>query len=124
MKKILIVEDEEALGKILKEELVDHGFDAELVVEGGQAVFDAAAKFHPDLILLDLLLPKMHGLDTLKELKANAASKPIPVIILSNLEQDEDIKRSLSLGAVDYFVKSQHPMREVIEKVKYYIMSH
>lgn len=124
MKKILIVEDEEALGKILEEELNDHGFQAKLVIEGGQAVFDMVKSFHPDLVLLDLLLPKMHGLEILKALKSDVEAKMLPVIILSNLDQDEDIKNSLKLGASDYFIKSQHPIKEVIEKIKHYIIAH
>ena len=122
MKKILIIEDEEALGKILQEELGDEGFETKLVLEGGKAVFDAVKSFHPNLILLDLLLPKMSGMDILKELKSDPEDKMIPIIVLSNLDQDEDIKKSLALGAEDYFVKSQHPVKEVIEKIKHYII--
>ncbi len=124
MKKILIVEDEEALGKILEEELNEYGFEAKLITEGGQMVFDTVKAFRPDLILLDLLLPKMHGLDVLKELKSNPENKLMPVIILSNLDQDEDIKKAIMLGSQDYFVKSQHPIKEVIEKIKHYIVAH
>ena len=124
MNKILIVEDEEALGMTLKEELADNGFVTELVPEGGQAVFDAVGRFHPNLILLDVMLPKMNGLEILKHLKSDAEMSRIPVIMLTSMEQDETIKEASSLGAADYFVKSRHPLKEVIEKVKLYITSH
>ncbi len=71
----------------------------------------------PDLILLDLVLPKKSGFDVLTELKADPELKNIPVIVSSNLGQDEEIKRALQLGAMDYLVKSQHPINEVVEKV-------
>lgn len=124
MKKILVVEDEEALGKILSEELSDEGFEVKHLTEGGKAVFDEAASSRLDFILLDLNLPKMDGLATLKGLKADEATKDIPVMIFSSLEQDEKIKEALSLGAIDYFIKSDHPMKEAVEKVKHYLLSH
>jgi DNA-binding response OmpR family regulator len=123
MKKILIVEDEEAIGKIMQEELEDHDFKVMLINEGGQAVFDAVKGFAPDIILLDLQLPKMSGMDMLKHFKSENETKAIPIIIISNMDKDEDIQNSLALGAADYFVKSQHPVREVVEKVRKYVTS-
>ena len=72
----------------------------------------------PDLIILDLILPGKHGLEVLKEMKEDADLKATPVIVLSNLDTDADIKEALRLGAADYFVKAQHPIAEVVEKVK------
>ena len=115
--KILLVEDEEILADVLKEKLVQDKFDVEVAADG-VAALEVAGIFEPDLIMLDLIIPKKDGFQVLKELKADPKLKTIPVIVLSNLGQDEEIKRALSLGAVDYMVKAQHPINEVIEKVK------
>ena len=115
--KILIVEDEEILSKVLEEKFKRANFDTEIAVTG-DAAFPIAKKFSPDVILLDLILPKKTGFDVLKEIKSDADLKTVPVIVLSNLGQDEEIKKALELGASDYMVKTQHPINEVIEKVK------
>ncbi len=118
--KILIIEDEEALNLVVKEELQSKGYDVKIATDGEEAL-KLAANFYPELILLDLILPKKGGLQVLEELKANDNLKNIPVIILSNLAEDENIKKAISLGAADYFVKTQHSIYEVIEKVEKYI---
>lgn len=120
MNHILIVEDEEFLVRALKDNLVSEGSSVSVAMDG-EAVFDEIKKHKPALILLDLLLPKKNGFDVLKELKASPEWQLIPVIVLSNLGEDSEIKRALELGASDYFVKSQHPIQEVIEKVKEYL---
>ncbi len=117
--KILVVEDEEALARVLSEKLEIEHFET-LIARDGEEAIPLTKEFLPDLILLDLLLPKKLGLDVLAELKRDVDLKGIPVIIISNLGSDEDIKRALSLGAVDYFVKTQHPLKEIVEKVKQY----
>lgn len=115
--KILIIEDEEALSRVLKEKLETEGFEAMIIGDGGEAISGALA-FKPDIILLDLLLPKRNGFEILEELKDNIDLKTVPVIVLSNLGEDENIKKAIQLGAGDYFVKTQHPINEIIEKVK------
>lgn len=115
--KILIIEDEEILSKVLEEKFKRAGFDTAIATNGDEA-FPMAKKFSPDVILLDLILPKKNGFDVLKDLKSDADLKTAPIIVLSNLGQDEEIKRALELGASDYMVKTQHPINEVIEKVK------
>lgn len=120
MNHILIVEDEEFLVRALKDNLTSEGSSVSVAMDG-EAVFDEIKKHKPALILLDLLLPKKNGFDVLKELKASPEWQLIPVIVLSNLGEDSEIKRALELGASDYFVKSQHPIQEVIEKVKEYL---
>jgi len=117
MMKVFIVEDERALADVLKEKLEKEGFDADAIYSGEKAV-SLIKKKKPDIILLDLLLPGKDGFEILTELKADKNLKNIPVIVLSNLSQDEDIKKALSLGAVDYYVKAQHPLKEVVEKVR------
>lgn len=114
---ILIVEDEKALSQVLAEKLQKEGFDIATAYDGAEAV-PMAKKKKPDMILLDLLLPKKNGFEILQELKSDKSLEQIPVIVLSNLDQDEDIKKSISLGAVDYYVKAQHPLKEIVEKVK------
>lgn len=120
MSHILIVEDEEFLVRAVKDNLVSEGYTVSVAMDG-EAVFDEMKKKKPALILLDLLLPKKNGFDVLRDIKANPEWQLIPVIILSNLGEDSEIKRGLELGASDYFVKSQHPIQEVMDKVKEYI---
>ncbi|MFH1967940.1 MAG: response regulator [bacterium] len=117
--KILIVEDEEALSNIIREELSGEGHDCKIAKDGEEAL-SLASSFRPDILLLDLILPKKNGLEVLAELKADEKLKKITVIVLSNLAEDENIKKSLLLGAADYFVKSQHSIYEVIEKIQKY----
>ena len=117
--KILIAEDEEALSKILKEELNSHGHDAKVARDGEEAM-RLIRSFKPDIVLLDLVIPKKGGMQILEEMTADTELKSTPVIVLSNLAEDESIKKALSLGAADYFVKSQHSIYEVIEKVEKY----
>ncbi len=115
--KVLIVEDEEALRKVLQEKLQRAGFEV-FVAEDGNEGWDMAKSKNPDIILLDLILPKRNGFDVLGMLKQDPELKSIPVFVLSNLAEDENLKKALQMGAEDYFVKSQHPINEVIEKVK------
>lgn len=115
------MEDEQILGDVLKEKLEQEKFTVELAVDG-EIALERVEPLAPDLIILDLILPKKDGFEVLKELKANPKLKTIPVVVLSNLGQDEEIKRALSLGAADYMVKAQHPINEVIEKVKRHLL--
>jgi len=120
MNHILIVEDEEFLVRALKDNLISEGYSVSVAMDG-EAAFDELKKKKPSLILLDLLLPKKNGFDVLKDLKKDPELQLIPVVILSNLGEDSEIKKALELGANDYFVKSQHPIQEVVEKVREYI---
>jgi DNA-binding response OmpR family regulator len=112
-----LVEDEKALAKILKDEFTEEGFTVQIAKDGEQAIKNVKA-FMPNVIVLDLLLPKKDGFEVLKFLKSDDMLHSVPVIVVSNLGQDEHIKRALQMGAVDYFVKTQHPMKEIVEKVK------
>lgn len=120
MKNILIVEDEDFLSRALKDNLESEGYVVDLVLDGGEAIERIKVK-KPDLVLLDIMMPKKDGFYVLEEVKKNPEWKLIPVIMLSNLGGDAEIKKSLEMGADDYFVKSQHPIEEVIEKVKEYL---
>lgn len=120
MNKILIVEDEEFLVRALKDNLEAEGCTVDAVMNGEEAV-ERLRAHRPDLILLDLLMPKRDGFYVLEQVKKSPELKLIPVIVLSNLGGDAEIKRALEMGADDYFVKSQHPIEEVIEKAKEYL---
>lgn len=114
--KILIVEDEDVLSLVLKEKFESEGYEV-IIAKDGEEVQSKVERFKPNIILLDLILPKKGGLEVLENIKENPELKLIPVIVLSNLEGDETIKKALSLGAADYFVKTQHPIAEIVEKV-------
>jgi DNA-binding response OmpR family regulator len=120
MNRILIVEDEEFLVRTLQDNLSFDGLVVDVAGNGEEAV-NKIEKNKPNLILLDLLLPKQDGFYVLEEVKKNPEWKLIPVIVLSNLGGDNEIKKALNMGADDYFVKLQHPIQEVVEKVKDYL---
>jgi DNA-binding response OmpR family regulator len=117
MKKILFIEDESALQKTFGEILKQEGFEMISALDGESGLNLAKTK-KPDLILLDLILPKKDGFEVLKELKEDEKTKEIPVIVLTNLEGIDDVDRALQLGATTYLVKAQYTLEEVIEKVK------
>ncbi len=123
MKKILIAEDEDILLNVLKDRFEAEGWEVSVAkdgVEAMEAIEKAPKKSKFDLVLLDLLMPKKDGFEVLKEVMGNPELKNLPIIVLSNLGGDEDIKKALALGAKDYFVKTQHPMSEIVEKAKKY----
>ncbi|MDE1970289.1 MAG: response regulator [Patescibacteria group bacterium] len=119
--KVLIIEDEEVLAKVLKEEFTNEHFEVALVMNGDEALARIKS-FHPDIILLDLILPKKDGLEILQELKADTWLSGIPVIIISNLGDTEHIKNGLALGAAAYLVKSQHSLSEIVAIVRQQLM--
>ncbi len=115
--KIVLVEDDEILSKVLATELKDAGFEVSQAFDG-EAGLELVRSKRPNLVLLDLILPKKHGFVVLEELKKSPDTKDIPVIILTLLGEDEDIKKGLRLGANDYLVKSSHAIAEIVEKIK------
>lgn len=115
--KVLLVEDEKMLADMYTTKFTMEGFEAEKAYDG-QAGVEKAKEFNPDIVLLDVIMPKVDGFAALKMLKDDAATKNIPVILLTNLGQDEDIKKGKQLGAADYFVKANHTPAEVVVKVK------
>lgn len=114
-KKILIVEDEKPLSHALEMKLTHHGYQTQVVMNGSDAI-EAVKKDRYDMILLDLIMPIMDGFAVLTELK-NIQCKT-PVIVLSNLGQDEDRAKTKELGAIGYYVKSNTPIAEIIAKVE------
>lgn len=120
--RIVIVEDEIALVRVLGEKFRREGFDVAIATNGDDALKVVRSE-EPDLVLLDLILPKKDGFAVLQEMKSDAELRPIPVVVLSNLGEDENLKRALKMGAADYLVKTQHPINEVVEKVRGHLMS-
>lgn len=117
MKKILFIEDEAALQKTFGDILKSEGFEVISALDG-ETGLNLAKKENPDLVLLDLILPKIHGLDVLKEMKQNENIKNIPVIVLTNVESIEEIDKALELGATTYLVKNDYSLEDVISKIK------
>ena len=111
-KKILIVEDERPLAHALELKFTHEGYDVTIATDGEEGLKLAKASKY-SMILLDLIMPQMDGFTFMEQLK-----KKSPVIVLSNLGQDEDKERAAKLGAVDYFVKSNTPITDIIKKVK------
>jgi len=117
MKTILFIEDESTLQKTFGDLLSQEGYKMISALDG-EIGLKLAEKEEPDLILLDLILPKMHGFEVLKKLKEDPKTKETPVIILTNLEEIEDVDKALELGATTYLVKASYTLGEVLEKVK------
>ena len=115
--KILVVEDEEILLTALSEELKQEGFNVLGAKDGVEGVEKAVAE-KPDLILLDLVMPRLDGIGALKQLKENTVTKDIPVVILTNLSDYDKISDALSFGAMDYLVKANYRLEELINKIK------
>ncbi len=117
MKKILFIEDESALQNAATKVFKEEGYDV-LSALDGETGLAAAKREKPDLVLLDLILPRMDGFAVLEALKKDEATSDIPVIVLSNLEGGADIERALGLGATTYLVKANYRLEEVVEKVR------
>lgn len=117
MKKILFIEDESALQKSIGDALEQAGYEVISALDGELGLRLAKTE-KPDLILLDLILPKMRGFEVLEQLKGDLATKEVPVIILTNLENMEDVNQALELGAMTYLVKTHYTLDEVVGKIK------
>lgn len=114
---VLLVEDDNFLSNIYKTKFEREGFKV-TTAEDGAAGLEQAKKKQPDIILLDILLPKMDGFTVLEKLKADSSLADIPVILLTNLGQKDDVDKGLKLGAVDYLIKAHFKPAETVEKVR------
>lgn len=117
MEKILIVEDEISLQKAMVDILKISGYNAIGALDGEKGL-ELAQSEMPDLILLDIILPKMNGFDVLKKLKADEKTKGIPVIVLTNLEGSMDVEQALTLGAKTYMVKTNYELEDIVKRVR------
>ncbi len=118
-KNILLVEDDVMLSEMYQEKLEMEGYKVTLAEDGDSAV--RKIKLMPDLVLLDIMMPRMNGFDVLKNVKSDVRTKDIPVVVLTNIgseSTDSDKDLAMSLGAEDYLVKSYHTPDEVVDKVK------
>ncbi len=119
-KKILLVEDDDGLANVYKMRLESEGFDVNRVANGENAL-STAVSYKPDLILLDVMMPKISGFEVLDILRNTAETKDIKIIMLTALSQDKDKEKAESLGADDFLVKSQVVIADVIERVKHHL---
>ncbi len=116
-KKVLIIEDDKFLRELISQKLSKEGYDVIEAIDGEDGV-KKIKESKPDLVLLDLILPGIDGFEVLKRAKEDAVSAAVPIIILSNLGQKEDVERGFKLGAVDFLIKAHFTPGEIIEKVK------
>ena len=116
-KKILIVEDDKFLRELISQKLLKEGFDIAEAVDGEKGL-QSIKEEKPDLVLLDLILPGIDGFEVLAKAKEDPILANIPIIILSNLGQKEDIEKGLKMGAVDYLIKAHFTPAEIIEKTR------
>jgi len=116
-KTILIVEDDKFLRELISRKLSGEGFDALEAVDGEEGI-KKIKEGKPDLVLLDLILPGIDGFEVLARLREDPEISSIPVIILSNLGQREEVEKGLKLGAIDYLIKAHFTPGEIIEKIK------
>jgi DNA-binding response OmpR family regulator len=114
---ILIVEDDKFLRELISQKLVKEGYNISQAIDGEEGLKKIKEE-KPDLVLLDLILPGIDGFEVLARIKEEQEVVKIPVIILSNLGQKEDVEKGLQLGAVDYLVKAHFTPGEIIEKIK------
>lgn len=119
-KNILVIEDDNSILNMYKTSLTNDGYSVFTAVNGEDGL-KIAQKEIPDLVLLDVMMPQVDGFAVLEQLKAESATDKIPVIMLTNLAQEEDRERGKKLGAKDYLVKSNLTPMQVSEKIKKYI---
>lgn len=115
--KVLLVEDDPMVVKMYKRKLTMDGFDLSLAFNGEEGL-KAVESNRPDIVLLDIMMPKMNGFETLKRLKADKKTKDIPVVILTNLgDRSQDVEKSKGLGAIDHWVKANTPLTEITKRI-------
>ncbi len=120
-KRILLVEDEPLLGNLLRQRLEREGFEVAQSLDGEQGLRKLREESF-DLLLLDIILPKISGFELLETMHADPQLERVPVIIISNLGQDSDVARGQSLGAVAYFVKAKVSIDELVDEVRKYLL--
>lgn len=119
-KKILLVEDDNALASVYETRLQAEGFTTHRVANGEEALA-AALAFHPDLILLDVMMPKVSGFDVLDILRSTPETAQVKIIMLTALSQESDMEKARSLGVNDYLVKSQVVIADVVDRIKHHL---
>ncbi len=115
-KKILIIEDDKFLRELISQKLLKEGYDIVEAVDGEKGIKSIKDE-KPDLVLLDLILPGIDGFEVLARTKKDQNTAQVPVIILSNLGQKDDIEKGLKMGAAGYLIKAHFTPAEIIEKI-------
>ena len=118
--RILIVEDDNFLREAMNEKLSKEGFNSFVAINGKEGL-EMALQKHPDLILLDIMMPVMDGIEMLKKLREDNWGKNVLVAMLSNSDDESKIKEALEMGAVDYMIKSDILLEDVIKKIMSYL---
>lgn len=117
MSKVLIIEDDKFLRELMSRKLSSEGFETVEAIDGESGIKKIKEE-KPEIVLLDLILPGIDGFEVLAKVKDDPETNPIPVVILSNLGQRDDVERGLKLGAIDYLVKAHFTPNEIIKKVR------
>lgn len=120
MSKILIIEDDNFLLSLIVEKFIQLGFDAEAAADGEEGLNKILNNKY-DLVLLDMILPKMDGFKVLEEVKKNQSLKDLPIIVASNLYDKNDIERATALGAADYIIKAYNSPENIVDRVKSFL---
>lgn len=116
-KKILVVDDEDSVREIYRHEFLNNGYTVVVAADGEEGLLKAGEEA-PDMLLLDIMLPKMSGIEVLRALKENELTKKIPVLLLTNLGEETIIKEGFELGADGYLLKVSYTPAQVVEEVK------
>jgi DNA-binding response OmpR family regulator len=114
---VALIEDDPLIAEMYTTKFTKEGYDIKHAADGA-AGLDLVKKEKPDIILLDIIMPKMDGFQVLTELRKEAAFKSTPVIMLTNLGQEEDVQKGRALGATDYFIKTNFTPAAIVDKVK------
>ena len=121
--KVLIIEDDSYISDMYRIKLESENFEV-ATAEDGIIGIKMLKKQKPDIILLDVVMPKMDGFDVLKTIKKNVELKEVPVVLLTNLSQKENVERGFELGADSYIIKAHFTPSEVVEKIKGILKKH
>src|SRR3990172_9618194 len=118
--KVLLIEDEKEVAEFYKLKLTLDGYEV-VTAENGQEGLDKANSYRPELIFLDIKMPEMDGFEVLKKLRATARTKDIPVVVLSNFDEQDLIEKGLTLGANEYLIKSQFTPEDISNKINSWV---
>jgi CheY-like chemotaxis protein len=117
MAKILIIEDDPLTARMYQTVFQFEGFDVDIARNGREGI-EKLKRNKPTVVLLDIMMPKMSGIDVLEEIKANPKTKKIPVVVLTNLSRMEDAEKALELGAIKFIVKSENKPKQVVAQMR------
>ncbi|EKD62577.1 MAG: Response regulator receiver protein [uncultured bacterium] len=120
MTRVLIVEDDPLLAKMYKTKFVSEGFDV-TTAEDGEVGLKSALEARPDFMILDIMMPRLSGIELLKKLRQSTGGVDIPVIVLSNLSEKKEMEEAKNLGVKEFLIKSNLTPKDIVEKVRGYL---